>query len=639
MKKFLSVIILLIISSIITNGQQVSPAPVKFSGIEKNTYQNLDHYFVKNVNQTRAVIWSSNMSSSSGWTVANESGTLSTQWTWIQDTAHASTYFKQYVGSSTYMLSPTANQGVFYFDGITNLVNSTYGYENSKLTNSTPINTLGHNAVSLKFYQLYKAYNHDTTLIEVSNDNVTWYKVLANPDITANGNANKYAYGIKEFNITPWAGNKAQVWIRFRFIAPATTSSGAQYSGGYGWMIDDVSIEDAPSNRIEFSELWGGFAAQSPAMWSGYTKFPSGQSYPVTMQASFTNTGGATQKNVKLIIKDLTNSKTGTSANIDSLPIIITDTTYVDIDTLSTIGTYKYAIKVVSDSISQIPYKDTLSLVVNNYYQGLYSRDNNYYNGYRRWNGVNGSSVNAYQFANLVEVNAEYPGFWAKSIGVIIGEGTTINAPIKAILYRGWGQSKTVVAETDYHFIQANEIVHTIGDNPHEINLYFNNYTNCKLQKDSVYFVALQAFGGSDSVWLAVGSSTIPQPDYSMYIFDTDNTWYYYPKGTAPAMIRFYTGPPSNINEYNLTNAILYQNMPNPATNTTRISYELKKTETVNIDIYDFLGNKIKTFNEGRVAAGYHSIEINLNAFASGTYFYSLKTDKSTITKKMVVIK
>ncbi len=639
MKKFLSVIILLIISSIITNGQQVSPAPVKFSGIEKNTYQNLDHYFVKNVNQTRAVIWSSNMSSSSGWTVANESGTLSTQWTWIQDTAHASTYFKQYVGSSTYMLSPTANQGVFYFDGITNLVNSTYGYENSKLTNSTPINTLGHNAVSLKFYQLYKAYNHDTTLIEVSNDNVTWYKVLANPDITANGNANKYAYGIKEFNITPWAGNKAQVWIRFRFIAPATTSSGAQYSGGYGWMIDDVSIEDAPSNRIEFSELWGGFAAQSPAMWSGYTKFPSGQSYPVTMQASFTNTGGATQKNVKLIIKDLTNSKTGTSANIDSLPIIITDTTYVDIDTLSTIGTYKYAIKVVSDSISQIPYKDTLSLVVNNYYQGLYSRDNNYYNGYRRWNGVNGSSVNAYQFANLVEVNAEYPGFWAKSIGVIIGEGTTINAPIKAILYRGWGQSKTVVAETDYHFIQANEIVHTIGDNPHEINLYFNNYTNCKLQKDSVYFVALQAFGGSDSVWLAVGSSTIPQPDYSMYIFDTDNTWYYYPKGTAPAMIRFYTGPPSNINEYNLTNAILYQNMPNPATNTTRISYELKKTETVNIDIYDFLGNKIKTFNEGRVAAGYHSIEINLNAFASGTYFYSLKTDKSTTTKKMVVIK
>lgn len=643
MKRILLFIVMMVLGSLLAIGQQLQPKPILFNGVEQNNYQSLDQYFTKNVEQTRAVIWSSNMSTSSGWTVANEAATLSTQWSWVMDTAHASTYFKQYVGPSSYMLSPTANQGVFYFDGVTSLVNSTYGYENSKLTNTTPISTLGHNAVSLKFYQLYKAYNHDTTFVEVSNDNITWYKILANPDITANGNANKYAYGLKEFNITPWAGNKAQVWIRFRFIAPATTSSGAQYSGGYGWMIDDISIEDAPNNRIEFNEIWGGFAAQSPAIWSGYTQFPSGQSYPVTMQASFTNTGGATQKNVKLVIKDLTNLKTGTSANIDSFPIINTDTTYADIDTLGAVGTYKYALSVVSDSINLIPYKDTLIINVNNKTNGLYSRDNNYYNGYRRWNGVNGASVNAYQMANLVEVTTNDP-IYAKTISFVVGSGTTINAPIKAILYRGWGHAKTVVCETDYHFIQANELATTIGSNPPAIELYFNDYSNQKtlLAKDSVYFVTLQAFGGSDSVWLAVGNSNIPQPAYSMYIYDTDNTWYYYPKGTVPPMIRLNTSPvppPGGIKENNISNAILYQNMPNPASNSTRISYELNKVENVNIDIYDFLGNKIKTFNEGKKSIGTHSIDVNLSAFAAGTYFYTLRTDKSIATKKMVVVK
>ncbi len=645
MRKILSVIMLLVISSSITFGQHVPQMPIKFTGIDNNASQNLDQYLVKNVNQTRAVIWSSNMATQSAWTYANDaSATLATHWTWLSDTSQASTYFKQYVHSAAYMQSPTANNGVWYFDAITNLVNASYGVENSTLTNATPISTLGHNAVTLKFYQLYKSFNDDTTSVEISSDNVSWHRILVNPTITY-GHANNYAYGQVQFNITPWAGNKSQVWIRFRFNAPATTASGPQYSGGYGWMVDDVSIEDAPNNRIEFSEIWAGFAGMANAQWSGYTSFPSGQVFPVTMQASFSNTGGLAQNNVYLNFKDLTNSKVGTSATIATIPVTQLDTLYADIDTIGgTIGTYKYTIWAHSDSVASSIYKDTLSIVVNDKTLGYYSRDNNYYNGYRRYNGVatTGSSVNAFQFANLVDVTTA-DAIWAKSISVVLGSGTTINAPIKGILYRGWGQTKTVIAESDYHFVQANEIATTVAANPPAIELFFNDYSaqKTKLQKDSSYFVALQAFGGSDTVWVAVGSSNIPQPDYAQYVYDTDNTWYYYSRGTSPPMIRLNTRTTDQvgIKENNPLNATLYQNMPNPATNSTRISYELKKSDNVTVDIYDFLGNKVKSFYEGRKSAGFYSIEVSLNGFASGTYFYTLKTDKNIATKKMVVVK
>ncbi len=642
MRKILSVIILFMLGSFITFGQQVTMKPVKFTGIDNNTSQNLDQYLTKNVDQSRATIWSSTLSSATGWTAATEpTSTLSTLWSWIADTSAASTKFKQYVHPDLYMKSPTCTQGLFYFDGITNLVNGVYGYANATLTNSTPISTIGHNAVTLKFYQLYKSFNADSALVEISNDNINWNVIDVNGTVAVN----TYASGWKEFNITPWAGNKSTVWIRFRFIGPASTSSGAQYGGGYGWMIDDVSINDAPNNRIEFSDIWGGFVnIDPPFMWSGYTQMPSGQSLPVTMAASITNTGGMAQSNAVLKIKNINTGVIGVStASIASMQVSELDTLEVDnMDTLGkTVGTFNYTFFAQSDSVTPVYFKDTLSVTVNNKSAGLFSRDNDYYNGYRRWNGVTGTSVDAYQMANLVEISTADP-IYAAYITFVVGSGTTINAPVKAILYRGFGQTKTVIAESDYHFIQANEIASTNGNTPPAIKLMFNDYSGgkTKLDKDSVYFVAVQAFGGTDSIWMAVGSSKTPQPNYSMYVFDTDNLWYYYPRASAPAMIRLYTSPTDLIGiKENATSANLFQCMPNPANNSTRISYELKKTDNVSVEIYDFLGNKVKSFNEGRKNAGFYNIDVNLSDFASGTYFYTLKTDNNTSTKKLVVVK
>jgi len=415
-----------------------------------------------------------------------------------------------------------------------------------------------------------------------------------------------------------------------------------QYYGkdGASADIDDISIDNIPDNSLDYMDIWAGFVTfTSPFLYSGYTQIPLGQSFSVTMDALVKNTGGAAQPNIALHLKELNSATTGVSTAVPTTPSLASDTLEVaDFYTISAAGTSKIAMYVSSDSLPHVAYKDTFSIVVNTSNNGLYSRDNNYYDGNANWNGVatTGTSVNAFQMANLIEITADT---YAKSITAVIAGGSTVNAPVKAILYRGWGQTKTVVAESDYHFLLASEMASTTGANPTAVDFYFNSA--CPLMtKDSVYFVTIQAFGGTDTVLIASGTN-VPQPDYAMYIYDVDNTWYYFGKGNAPAMIRLNTNlaNPNGIVEQQKNTPALFQNVPNPANNSTRISYDLTKADNVALDIYDLTGRKVMTLNEGNKSIGVHSIDVNLNDLCSGTYFYTLRTTDFSKTKKMIVKK
>jgi len=81
----------------------------------------------------------------------------------------------------------------------------------------------------------------------------------------------------------------------------------------------------------------------------------------------------------------------------------------------------------------------------------------------------------------------------------------------------------------------------------------------------------------------------------------------------------------------------LGQNFPNPSNNFTFIEYEIEKETSVKIEIIDSSGKTIKIFNEGKKRAGKYSIKINTNNFNSGIYFYSIITNESALTKKMII--
>ena len=83
----------------------------------------------------------------------------------------------------------------------------------------------------------------------------------------------------------------------------------------------------------------------------------------------------------------------------------------------------------------------------------------------------------------------------------------------------------------------------------------------------------------------------------------------------------------------------LYQNYPNPFNPVTIIKYELPITDYVELNIYNLLGQKIATLVNKKQTAGTHQVEWNAERFASGVYYYIMRTGDFNLTRKMVLIK
>jgi len=85
-------------------------------------------------------------------------------------------------------------------------------------------------------------------------------------------------------------------------------------------------------------------------------------------------------------------------------------------------------------------------------------------------------------------------------------------------------------------------------------------------------------------------------------------------------------------------------NYPNPFNPNTSISFNLKSSEDVNIDVYNVLGQKIDTIANGYYEAGNHNVDWDGEdgegrPVASGVYFYKMKAGRYTSTKKMILMK
>ena len=88
----------------------------------------------------------------------------------------------------------------------------------------------------------------------------------------------------------------------------------------------------------------------------------------------------------------------------------------------------------------------------------------------------------------------------------------------------------------------------------------------------------------------------------------------------------------------------LMQNYPNPFNPSTVISFNIPKAGLVSLQIFDITGKLINTLVNTNQQAGKYEISFNGrnnngNALPSGIYFYTLKTENFTDTKKMLMLK
>jgi hypothetical protein len=82
----------------------------------------------------------------------------------------------------------------------------------------------------------------------------------------------------------------------------------------------------------------------------------------------------------------------------------------------------------------------------------------------------------------------------------------------------------------------------------------------------------------------------------------------------------------------------LHQNYPNPFNPSTVVSFDMKKAGDYELRIYNVTGQKVAEYT-GHADAGTARVPVDGSNWSSGVYFYKVKIDNFTDTRKMVLLK
>ena len=96
--------------------------------------------------------------------------------------------------------------------------------------------------------------------------------------------------------------------------------------------------------------------------------------------------------------------------------------------------------------------------------------------------------------------------------------------------------------------------------------------------------------------------------------------------------------------EHENSSLMLYRNHPNPFYQSTRIQYYIPQTTSVELSIYNILGQKVKTLISGSKDAGeyftsWDGCDDNGHRCSNAIYFYKLTSNSSSVVRKMLMIK
>ncbi len=83
----------------------------------------------------------------------------------------------------------------------------------------------------------------------------------------------------------------------------------------------------------------------------------------------------------------------------------------------------------------------------------------------------------------------------------------------------------------------------------------------------------------------------------------------------------------------------LSQNYPNPFNPSTKISWQSPVGSHQTIKVFDVLGNEVATLVDEYKPAGRYEVDFNASSLSSGVYFYQLKANGFTHTKKMLMLR
>ncbi len=520
MKKILSFIVLLAISSTLSFGQNLSVKPSTIQSVNADKAQNfkqcLNNNVASNAN-TKVTLLNQGFEGTTfpptGWTVQN--GTTNPAYQWIFDQGHPKS------GNNNTQINSSPTSGITQDEWL--------------ISPSVDLTTITNPClkfwVAMSYYWSTSPNNNYDIRVKVSTNGGTNWTTIWTEDSA--GVFADWTYTLR--------------WVNLSNYATSTNFKVAfQYEGinGASLYLDDITIEEIPDNNITVDRL---------TLHNAYTQIPYGLGRLMYYDTDVTNYGANAQTNLKLHAVDLTTGINYTSDDttlltgesltyVNNLPttgeFFIWGTPYFfDPAPLDT-GIYKVTSYISSDSIPYLA-QDTFDIkVVCD--TCIYSRDNNTYKGWK-YNGLDASGLcKPYTAANKYLVSQDRMAY---GVNFVAGNRTRVGAKVKAVLYQfhsgsGYG---TPIAQSNNYFIKATDIPpHVAAVNPVSITLPFTSgYT---MQADTTYLVGIQVYGGIDTVSIATDNTGIPQWEQELVYFDPNSyNWYVWAKGNIDDVLMIRT--------------------------------------------------------------------------------------------------
>lgn len=169
------------------------------------------------------------------------------------------------------------------------------------------------------------------------------------------------------------------------------------------------------------------------------------------------------------------------------------------------------------------------------------------------------------------------------------------------------------------------------------------------------YTLQISTFGSF--INLVVNQSGITATSYSVSGLEENKKLFWRVRGATAnyeglfsRVFNFTTGLANSVKENGeVYDYKLEQNYPNPFNPNTKIRYSIPHTSNVLIKIFDVMGNEIETLVDEEKPAGNYEVEVNTSSlassgsakarYASGVYFYQLKSDSFVETRKMILLR
>jgi len=539
-------------------------------------------------------------------------------------------------GTSTATLtSPTASNGVLIYDAdslneaITgDCTGATYAARAGEVISET-IDLTGEPNVRLEFRQYFRlCCSPATTFLTVSvsaDGGGTW----TNYDAKGTTGINSYNTNneLISINVSAAVGGSNNVKVKFTF------DSGL---GVYFWQIDDVKIIEGPLNDVKLERVYNDFSYLDGGF---YTQTPAGQVAPIMFRGAILNDGFQAQTTVNMNVS-ITGAGTYSqnSNTITSFPLYGRDTLMITTPTFDplAVGTYTMVHTVTQTQTDELISNNSLTRTLK-VSDTVYARDY----------GIMGAGI----------TNSLSPSDYV---------GGDVDGSVIATLYEFPAVANITTASA---FVATS----TQNGASFDFVLYNIDMTGnfVEVANSDIYLVAGTAdknkwvtlpfiFPGGPYPVLAGESYIIGVRVYGAPAFDLDILNDLTLEGTQPAQTTFVdaggTGAwgwiqkapflhlnveaiNAGVNELDASNAVLHQNVPNPANGNTAVNFEIVKSNEVSLSLFDVTGKLIKSVNAGNLSAGMHTISLETADVDAGVYFYTLTVGEQKLTKKMTVMK